>query len=97
MACRYGGEEFCLLMPDTDAAAAQRKISALLDAWRATDFTVKGHTLRGFTFSGGVGDSTGEAGQAEALLQAADHKLLEAKRAGRARVLAVVPDTEQID
>ncbi|HEY2927534.1 tetratricopeptide repeat-containing diguanylate cyclase, partial [Piscinibacter sp.] len=34
VACRYGGEEFCVLMPRTDAMAARRKIGALLKLWR---------------------------------------------------------------
>ncbi len=89
VACRYGGEEFCLLMPGTNSAEAQRKISALLEQWRSQSFEVQGQTLRGLTFSGGVADSMRVPGLAEPLLRAADHELLEAKRRGRARVLAL--------
>jgi diguanylate cyclase (GGDEF)-like protein len=89
VACRYGGEEFCLLMPGTNSAEAQRKISALLEQWRSQSFEVQGQTLRGLTFSGGVADSMRVPGLAEPLLRAADHELLEAKRCGRARVLAL--------
>ena len=32
--CRYGGEEFCLLMPGTRAASAARKLGLVLARWR---------------------------------------------------------------
>ena len=34
VACRYGGEEFCLLLPRTGSPAALRKVEALLKEWR---------------------------------------------------------------
>ncbi|MBT9490058.1 MAG: diguanylate cyclase [Rubrivivax sp.] len=85
VACRYGGEEFCLLMPRTDAAAARRKAQALLRRWRAQRFTLGKTTLEGLSFSAGVAD-TGLAGSPDALLKAADDALLAAKRNGRSRV-----------
>lgn len=87
VACRYGGEEFCLLMPGTDAARAQHKVQALLDQWRARIFAFESRSLQGLTFSAGVTDSTLVPGNAETLLRAADQELLDAKRKGRARVL----------
>jgi diguanylate cyclase (GGDEF)-like protein len=93
VACRYGGEEFCLLMPGTSAAEAQHKIDALLAQWRGQSFVVEGQTLGGLTFSGGVADSMQVLGPAEALLRAADNALLRAKRGGRARVLALSAET----
>ena len=53
------------------------------------ELTIEGQTLSGMTFSGGVADSTLVPGLAEPLLQAADSALLQAKRSGRARVLAL--------
>ena len=87
VACRYGGEEFCLLMPRTDAQAARRKVNALLKLWRSAVFPVAGGCLSGLTFSAGVVDSSVGPVAAAALLDAADDALLAAKRLGRNRVL----------
>jgi diguanylate cyclase (GGDEF)-like protein len=88
VACRYGGEEFCLLMPRTDAAGARRKVNALLKRWRAESFDIGSLKQGGFTFSAGVADSQRCPGSAAALLKAADDELLAAKRLGRNRVRA---------
>ncbi len=86
-ACRYGGEEFCLLLPRTSAAVAQRLARALLRRWREQVFSPNGHTLAPQSFSAGVADSLQCAGPPALLLKAADDQLLAAKRAGRNRVL----------
>lgn len=88
VACRYGGEEFCLLMPRTDAASARRKVGALLRRWRGERFVVDGAVLEGLSFSAGVADSERCPGSVAQLLKAADDELLAAKRLGRARVRA---------
>lgn len=87
LACRYGGEEFCLLMPRTDAQAARRKLAELLRIWRRTVFRIGGATLGGLTFSAGVCDSLAHPQAMPALLKSADDALLAAKQLGRARVL----------
>lgn len=88
VACRYGGEEFCVLMPRTDARAAARKVNALLKLWRSASFELRGSTLSGLSFSAGVSDSRIAAGSAAQFLKAADEALLAAKACGRNRVLA---------
>ncbi len=87
IACRYGGEEFCLLMPRTDTHAARRKLAELLRIWRTTVFRFDGATLVGQTFSAGVCDSLAPPQTMATLLKAADDALLAAKQLGRARVL----------
>jgi len=87
IACRYGGEEFCLLMPRTDAQAARRKVSELLRIWRTMVFRFDSATLVGQTFSAGICDSQMHRQTMAALLKAADDALLAAKQLGRARVL----------
>jgi diguanylate cyclase (GGDEF)-like protein len=93
--CRFGGEEFCVLMPRTTAAQGKRKIEALLKQWRAMRLDIDGHQLGQHTFSAGVADSvsvafpveTEAAILADDLLKRADDGALQAKRAGRGRVL----------
>ena len=91
LACRYGGEEFCLLLPRSTAAAARRKVQALLRRWRELQFSWGDapavQVLQGHSFSAGVTDSSDPLASPEALLNAADQALLAAKQAGRNRVL----------
>jgi two-component system, cell cycle response regulator len=87
VACRYGGEEFCVLMPETDAAGARRKIAALLKRWRIESLMQGAVGDAGTSFSAGVADSLCVAIGWQALLKRADDELLTAKRAGRNRVL----------
>ena len=89
VACRYGGEEFCLLMPRTDAATAQRKVSHLLTLWQQQRFEIEGDSLTGLSFSAGISDSIRAPLSPQMLLQAADQQLLVAKQHGRSRVLAL--------
>jgi diguanylate cyclase (GGDEF)-like protein len=95
VACRYGGEEFCLLLPRTDARAARRKIASLQDAWRARTFAFETGSVRGCTFSAGITDSLDVRGSLEALLRAADAGGLEAKRRGRDRIVVFEPGAQR--
>jgi len=87
IACRYGGEEFCLLMPRTQAQAGRRKCLALLKQWSAHSASHAAAMPEARTFSAGIADSAGVSGDPAALLKAADEALLRAKRGGRNRVL----------
>ncbi|HUL64029.1 MAG TPA: diguanylate cyclase [Burkholderiaceae bacterium] len=98
VACRYGGEEFCLLMPHTDAASARRKLGSLQEAWRQQRFKFDSGTVSACTFSAGIADSQQVPGSLDALLRAADSAGLEAKRLGRNRlVIATDPITPSIE
>jgi diguanylate cyclase (GGDEF)-like protein len=91
VACRWGGEEFCLLLPRTGAQAARRKLEALQREWRAQRFEFDGTELGGLTFSAGVADTAGVAGTAQRLVDVADACVLDAKRAGRQQIIVFEP------
>jgi diguanylate cyclase (GGDEF)-like protein len=87
VSCRFGGEEFCLLLPGTDALAARRKVNSLLKLWREAEFRFGDAAASENTFSAGVADTFLVPPEPEALLQAAHACLREAKRLGCRRVL----------
>jgi diguanylate cyclase (GGDEF)-like protein len=85
--CRYGGEEFCLLMPATDAHTARDKLQALQAQWQAKVFSFASGVVTAQTFSAGVADSRLATDLPENLLKCADDHALAAKRLGRGRVI----------
>jgi two-component system, cell cycle response regulator len=84
--CRYGGEEFCLVMPETDlteALAAADRIRAIVGE---KPFLVAGMKLR-LTVSAGVACLPPDTSlPADGLVDHAERALNQAKRAGRNRV-----------
>jgi diguanylate cyclase (GGDEF)-like protein len=83
---RYGGEEFVLLMPDTDAEMAMRVCERIRAAVQVSGVEWNGRRLS-ITISCGVAAFALHGATADALIAAADAALYEAKRAGRNRVL----------
>ena len=81
---RYGGEEFAVLMPDTDVGGATAIVENLR-AQFASIGLVGGQTHYHCTFSAGIA-FVPPATSMDALIEAADGALYEAKRAGRNRV-----------
>jgi len=84
--CRYGGEEFVLLMPGADAAQAQVRVERLLQ--RFTELRFAGHRGDAFScsFSAGLAASLNGTESLQALLARVDAALYIAKDAGRSRV-----------
>jgi diguanylate cyclase (GGDEF)-like protein len=83
---RTGGEEFVLLMPQTDANAAATACERLRAAIRDEPW---GRIAPGMSLTASIGVATAEtAGDLRALTEIADQRLYEAKRAGRDRVVA---------
>ena len=85
--CRYGGEEFCLLFPNSTAEDAVGRVNALLEATRAATSRMGDVEKSGITFSAGVCGFPEDGEAAQALVDAADHVLYTAKSQGRGRVL----------
>jgi diguanylate cyclase (GGDEF)-like protein len=83
---RYGGEEFCALLPNTDLAGAQRVAETIRAAVLTLGEPNVGSTHGKLTISIGVAVHVGPSGHGDAperLIQSADRQLYEAKAAGR--------------
>ncbi len=84
--CRYGGEEFCILLPETeesDAAVWAERARVRLGALR---IPTDQNDMR-ITASFGIAQRRGDVPNPEQLVKLADQALLCAKRAGRDRVI----------
>jgi two-component system, cell cycle response regulator len=87
--CRYGGEEFMVIMPDTKLSDAERIAERIRLHVAGSPFRVAGGSeLLTVTISIGVASTTGTGDHAEALLKRADEAVYEAKAAGRNKVIA---------
>lgn len=88
LACRYGGEEFVVLMPDTDlslgGSVAERVRAAVADR----QFDLDGGTELALTVSAGIAAIENADVSPEGLLRRADTALYKAKNDGRNRVSA---------
>jgi diguanylate cyclase (GGDEF)-like protein len=84
--CRYGGEEFCILFPNTSEAYAIRWAERFRAELNAVPFTF-GTTNLFLTCSIGIAEIWDDTLTPEELVDRADQALLCAKRAGRDRVV----------
>ncbi len=90
LACRYGGEEFVIVMPETDMAVAAMVAERLRRRIAAEPFGIaQGARHVAVTISIGIAGFRGKDDTAASLLKRADQALYRAKLDGRNRV---VPD-----
>jgi diguanylate cyclase (GGDEF)-like protein len=85
VACRYGGEEFAILFPETTGPAARAVALRIRSALEGESLAFAGQPFR-ITVSGGVAEAAA-ASDREQLLFHADQALYAAKAAGRNQVL----------
>ncbi|MDH0733009.1 sensor domain-containing diguanylate cyclase [Pseudomonas sichuanensis] len=87
LAVRYGGEEFTLLLPNTDAQGASQIVQEILQLLRRQAIEHAGSPLGQVSASAGiaVGAPSLEAVTAQNLMAAADAALYQAKHQGRDR------------
>ncbi|MBI5531904.1 MAG: diguanylate cyclase [Deltaproteobacteria bacterium] len=84
---RYGGEEFCIVLPGAAAPAARSLAERIRVAIEQSDFQACGKPLRITTSAGVAGlDPTGDQGLSS-VVQRADQALYVAKSSGRNRVV----------
>jgi diguanylate cyclase (GGDEF)-like protein len=96
LAFRQGGEEFVILLPETDVPGSLTAARRINEAVREPDFLLETSQTVSVSVSIGVAVFPRHALTAAELLDAADHALYSAKAAGRDTfVLAGVPIPEQ--
>lgn len=93
--CRYGGEEFAILLPDITLEAARMRAQVLVDALRALRVAHRGEGIGRVTASVGVAVYPEHGEEGAELVRRADAALYEAKRAGRDRVVASAEESAE--
>jgi two-component system cell cycle response regulator len=89
LACRYGGEEFVIVMPETDMAVAAIVAERIRRRIASEPFVIRdGATALDVTISIGIAALSGVEDSAALILKRADQALYRAKRDGRNRVVA---------
>lgn len=86
LACRLGGEEFLMVLPDTDASRAYKIGERLRASVAAREFDAGNDTFVRVTASVGISTFFGGVDTSDQLIKRADEALYSAKRRGRNRV-----------
>jgi diguanylate cyclase (GGDEF)-like protein/PAS domain S-box-containing protein len=86
IACRYGGEEFLLVLPGASLEVTQERAEQVRQAAKAMEVKYQGRFLKSATISLGVAIFPDQGHTAEEVITAADAALYRAKQAGRDRV-----------
>jgi two-component system chemotaxis family response regulator WspR len=88
LVCRWGGEEFAVILPGTDLAGAEHVAGELADVVRGLTISgkISGEGARVTVSIGVASIIPGSNDSAHALMERADGALYSAKRAGRDRV-----------
>ena len=80
---RYGGEEFCVVMPGIDLNSAQKVMQRILKAVESTDFATEDGRPVAMTLSIGLAMATATDAGAASLIDRASGHALTAKNRGR--------------
>ena len=89
--CRFGGEEFVIILPVADLHATQARGEKIRSKLRELTVLHQGQSLGMITVSIGVAALPDHGTSPSALLEAADSALYRAKREGRDRVVLAEP------
>jgi hypothetical protein len=92
VACRFGGEEFLLILPESNVEGTCGKAEELRQKISRLTVEHLGQSLGTVTASLGIAIFPNHALTTTTLLRTADQALYQAKRAGRDRVVVAEPD-----
>jgi diguanylate cyclase (GGDEF)-like protein len=96
IACRYGGEEFLIILMDTNLDAARQRAETLKGQVRSLQVHHRGQTLRQVTVSIGVAAYPDHGTSAQEMINAADKALYRAKSSGRDRIVVADAVTDVV-
>ncbi len=96
IACRYGGEEFMLILSPSTAEGARQRAEKIREDARLLSVSHANRDLGAITLSLGVAIFPDHASEAAAIVKAADVALYQAKRGGRNRVVMSAEKAGQI-
>jgi diguanylate cyclase (GGDEF)-like protein len=88
---RFGGEEFIILLPDTDSMAAHRIAERLREGIEQQCLSYEGHSIHVTASLGVTSVVSSSAVTLEELILCADRAVYQAKQAGRNRVVVCDP------
>jgi len=86
IACRYGGEEFTLILPEASLLDAAQRAETIRESIRSLNVQHRRQQLGSVTISAGVAIFPDHGPSGDAVLRAADAALYQAKARGRDRV-----------
>lgn len=90
--CRYGGEEFVIILPDISVEQARQRLEQLRRDLRRMVVREEGQTIENVTVSMGVAYYPVHGQTNQSLLQTADRALYRAKEAGRDRIVVALDE-----
>ena len=96
IACRYGGEEFVLVLSGASLDGAIKKAEKIRNAVMDLDLIIRQKPLGKVSTSIGIAVYPEHGAEMEALLRAADEALYEAKERGRNRVVVSEPKNGKV-
>ena len=88
IACRYGGEEFLVILPESSLQDTFKRADSLREEIRKMEIVFQGQILGNITISMGVAAYPDKGIRLEELLRVADTALYKAKQEGRDRVIS---------
>jgi diguanylate cyclase (GGDEF)-like protein len=84
--CRYGGEEFAIILPESTAREAAKRTEDLRDTVKNLKIVHNGKVLNTITISAGIAAYPEHAAEGVEVLRRADSGLYQSKSEGRDRV-----------
>ncbi len=94
MPCRYGGDEFILVLPDTNLEAAIKRAEKIRSEFERISVPFGTQTLGNFTLTAGVSSSPEHGHTNLDLINAADRALYTAKEQGKNMVCSALVNPE---